>query len=87
MIRGITFSRVRQYTFQWKLPTLEDPIAEGLVNQDPTAEDPVTEELIPEEPILANLIAGMVQKCFIALEHWFPAAQPTGSQAAPRPTS
>lgn len=63
-------------------PILGAPIEEGLAVEDLAVEEP-----IPKEPILPNLIVKMVQKCFMALDRWFPAAQPIRGQATTWPTS
>ena len=36
--------------------------------------------------VSTNLTAGMVQRCNMALECWFPRAQPVGGHVAPQPT-
>uniref|UniRef100_A0A7N2MF03 Uncharacterized protein n=1 Tax=Quercus lobata TaxID=97700 RepID=A0A7N2MF03_QUELO len=51
------------------------------------AEDgPLVKEAILDEPVQPNSVEEMVQKCSIALDHWFPATQASRGQAATRPT-
>ena len=49
-------------------------------------EAPVVEAFVVESTIPINPTTGMVQRCTMALDCWFPAAQPNRSQAAPQPT-
>lgn len=79
---GCTIFHGQAVHIPMEAPILGDPIEEGLA-----AEDLVVEERIPKEPVLPNLTVEMVQKCFMALDHWFPAAQPIRGQDATRPTS
>ena len=46
----------------------------------------VAEGPVPEDSVPINLTVGMVQKCTMALDHWFTTAQRAGSQAARHPT-
>lgn len=51
---------------------------EALILEAPIIEAPIAEALV-----LINLTIGIVRKCTKALDCWFPAVQPIGSQAAP----
>lgn len=62
-------------------------LVEALALEDPIAKVSIIKGLVAEAPAPLNPTAGMVQKCTMALDQWFLAAQLVGNQVVPRPHS